>query len=35
MKLFLYGVLRPGLGDWPFLRGLGPGIRAAAPYAGP
>lgn len=26
--LFVYGVLREGLGDWPFLAGLGPG-RAA------
>lgn len=28
MHLFVYGVLREGLGDWPFLAGLGPG-RAA------
>jgi gamma-glutamylcyclotransferase (GGCT)/AIG2-like uncharacterized protein YtfP len=28
MQLFFYGVLREGLGDWPFLAGIGPG-RAA------
>lgn len=28
MRLFFYGVLREGLGDWPFLAGIGPG-RAA------
>lgn len=28
MHLFFYGVLREGLGDWPFLAGIGPG-RAA------
>ena len=28
MQLFVYGVLREGLGDWPFLAGIGPG-RAA------
>jgi gamma-glutamylcyclotransferase (GGCT)/AIG2-like uncharacterized protein YtfP len=30
MRLFLYGVLRAGLGDWPFLAGLGPGSPATA-----
>lgn len=28
MQLFVYGVLREGLGDWPFLAGLGPGLAA-------
>jgi gamma-glutamylcyclotransferase (GGCT)/AIG2-like uncharacterized protein YtfP len=28
LRLFLYGVLREGLGDWPFLAGLGPGRPA-------
>ncbi|MFM7403569.1 MAG: gamma-glutamylcyclotransferase [Erythrobacter sp.] len=28
MRLFVYGVLREGLGDWPFLAGLGPGLAA-------
>lgn len=28
MHLFLYGVLREGLGDWPFLAGIGPGRPA-------
>jgi len=26
--LFVYGVLREGLGDWPFLAGMGPGREA-------
>lgn len=30
MHLFLYGVLREGLGDWPFLDGLGAGRPATA-----
>lgn len=30
MQLFLYGVLREGLGEWPFLAGLGPGRDAQA-----
>lgn len=28
MQLFLYGVLREGVGDWPFLAGLGLGSPA-------
>ncbi len=28
MHLFFYGVLREGLGDWPFLAGIGPGRPA-------
>ena len=28
--LFFYGVLREGLGDWPFLDGIGPGRPAKA-----
>jgi len=31
--LFVYGVLREGLGDWPFLAGLGPGRAATTPGA--
>ncbi|WP_162290990.1 gamma-glutamylcyclotransferase family protein [Erythrobacter colymbi] len=30
MLLFVYGVLREGLGDWPFLAGIGPGRAATA-----
>jgi gamma-glutamylcyclotransferase (GGCT)/AIG2-like uncharacterized protein YtfP len=30
MDLFFYGVLREGLGDWPFLAGIGPGRAASA-----
>ena len=30
MHLFVYGVLQEGLGDWPFLAGLGPGRPATA-----
>ena len=30
MQLFVYGVLREGLGDWPFLAGIGPGQAATA-----
>ncbi|MCL9999407.1 MAG: gamma-glutamylcyclotransferase [Erythrobacter sp.] len=30
MHLFVYGVLREGLGDWPFLAGIGPGRAASA-----
>lgn len=30
MQLFVYGVLREGLGDWPFLAGIGPGRPATA-----
>ncbi|WP_285712543.1 gamma-glutamylcyclotransferase family protein [Erythrobacter oryzae] len=30
MLLFVYGVLREGLGDWPFLAGIGPGRTATA-----
>lgn len=30
MHLFFYGVLREGLGDWPFLAGIGPGRSASA-----
>lgn len=33
MKLFLYGVLREGVGDWPFLAGLGLGAPATTPGA--
>ena len=28
MQLFFYGVLLEGLGEWPFLEGIGPGRRA-------
>lgn len=30
MHLFVYGVLREGLGNWPFLAGIGPGRAATA-----
>ena len=30
MYLFFYGVLLEGLGDWPFLKGIGPARRATA-----
>lgn len=30
MQLFLYGVLREGVGTWPFLAGIGPGRMATA-----
>ncbi|KPP94142.1 gamma-glutamylcyclotransferase [Erythrobacter sp. HL-111] len=29
MRLFFYGVLREGVGDWPFLAGLGLGSQAS------
>ncbi|AOL22193.1 putative conserved protein YtfP, gamma-glutamylcyclotransferase (GGCT)/AIG2-like family [Erythrobacter litoralis] len=29
MHLFFYGVLREGVGDWPFLAGLGMGSQAS------
>ena len=33
MHLFFYGVLREGVGDWPFLAGLGLGSPATTPGA--
>ena len=30
MRLFFYGVLLEGLGDWPFLKGIGPARAATA-----
>lgn len=33
MHLFFYGLLRDGVGDWPFLEGLGLGSPATTPGA--
>lgn len=30
MQLFFYGVLLEGLGEWPFLKGIGPARKATA-----